>query len=300
MKKEFKFPSGIEFLSSGDGYVVKYIKDKKLKSELDIWGIAYALSNKRDNDDYDIEINIVLPSDFTEQDKCSLYLRHYFLKDVLSNVKISIDGGREYIKKAEEIISWIQGGEYITYSNDKKGPKFESRGTKNKLESQVEEMITLNNSAESPFGVFQEKKRQWPANIFKKTISTDSRKTRRRWIDMVAVDGKNRLSALEIKSGDNLPLDLFVQNFDYMIYLHLFKGQILKDFFETKTVAKQIAGYFIVEKMHPLLTEIIFKYLKNSDIFNFEEIRYSCIRNDDALEGLKIEFTSTIGSTAPA
>lgn len=292
-----KFPSGISFQKeSPRRYTVRY-KSAKGKKELDIWGIAHALHDSNISENDEIEINIVLPQDYGEIDKSSLYLRHYFLRNVLPKVNVHINGSHDFLKTANAIIGKIESGDYITYRNDRRGPNLETRGTKDKPESKVEEMIS--NGALSH--IFVDAKRQWPANIFNQVITDrdESRITRRRWIDMVAIDGSDRLSGIEIKTGANLPLDLFVQNFDYMIYLHLFKKHILTNFFLDKlpgSLERPVCGYFVTERNHPLLADYIFPRIHNTALFNFMHIKYECIRNaSHALQTINVISTETIG-----
>ena len=97
--------------------------------------------------------------------------------------------------------------------------------------------------------------RQFPANIFKETISEKTRITRKFWIDILSVNKFNQLSVIELKAGSNCPLDILIQAIDYGIYCRLFKEHLAKHFFEDcdpeKIVESKVAIYCVAEKFHP-------------------------------------------------
>lgn len=267
------FPTSIEFKKSCDGLFVKYKNDTKY--EIDIWSIAYLLYPENKCSLSNPLIDISLPKYYPEQKYLSLALRLYFLSNILNEITIKINGTNSYIDLVKTVIQKINNGEYITYNNDEMGSKLEKRGTKSEKESKIEEDLKNNKL----WGrMVLPPKRQWPANIFESKIKACNRRTRKRWIDMVGIDTKYRLSAIEIKAGTNLPLDLFVQNFDYMVYLHLFKKHIINNFFNRKfyqrTIEQPVCGYFVAEKLHPLLENHVLKCLKDTDKFVFIFLHY--------------------------
>jgi hypothetical protein len=135
-------------------------------------------------------------------------------------------------------------------------PTLNNRGTKDKPESLIEKELSDNLSkhiSDFPAGV--KVIRQFPANIFEKSISKESRITDKLLIDMVSVNNTGELSPIELKVGGNIPLDLFAQGLDYGIYCHLFKKHIGNNWFKEHVSIAQnkVTIYYVGENFHPAL-----------------------------------------------
>lgn len=280
---EYRFPTSIEFDLVGKELRVNYKSGRPSEPEIDIWAIAYALFGQKVSKPIDT-INIKI-SDNKKQYYNSLVLRLYFWKEIIHGMRFKINDSDQYLYDAKNIINSIinKTSDYLTYDENIK-IKLGKRNTKIKRtsESSVEKTLSDNKL----WDIMQDKpKRQWPANIFKGEISKESMMMRKRWIDMVGIDKDFSLSAIEIKAGNNLPLDLFAQNFDYMIYLHLFKEHILNKFFAkhtSKALAKPICGYFVAERFHPLLKKLLPFIKTETKLFIFKFLEYDSKDRDVA------------------
>ena len=262
-RKVYPNPSQLNFSSDGDRLCVRASGDTKYNP--DLWGIKHLFDKRLHSNNAEICVNGTISN--------SLALRMYFLRYLFPDVKFHDDYGNKFSADAAEIIS-NAGSKYITYSSD--GHLFDDRGTKDKLESLIENELVGNLSRYvSDFVDGAKVIRQFPANIFRDCISENSRVTDKLWIDMVGVNQAGELSPIELKVGGNIPLDLFAQGLDYGIYCHLFKKHIKDHWFKDCTVPtkNKITIYYIGEEFHPALVgrgeeKGIISLIKRNELFN--------------------------------
>ena len=262
-----QYPSSLKFSKVENGIKMKRIKEGKYSP--DIWAMSYSL-NEGLCEGKDIISVYVNPKDTTE------ILRTYFLPQVFRGFQFLPDIN----KKAEGIIDKVMNKEFVTYEHDY---KFKVRGTKNKQESLLERYI-FNNLSRCFGKEFKNNKiglRQFPANIFSKIIKKSSRKGRKFWIDILTVNSLNHLSVIELKAGQNAPLDLFIQSIDYGIFAHLFKEHISDyPFIKNKRIlSNKVAIYLVAEKFHPAITggvkiKGITSRLKTNELFDIHLIQF--------------------------
>lgn len=211
----------------------------------DIWAIKFLFDKGMGNISSRVFISGVISK--------TMALRMYYLKNLFPNIEFHDTEGDSYVKNAEEIIKNV-GQKYVTYTS--RDYPLDDRGTKDKLESQIEKELTDNLSKYIvDFSAEVKVVRQFPANIFKNTINEKARLTDKLWIDMVSVNKAQELSPIELKVGGNIPLDLFAQGLDYGIYCHLFKRHIKENWFNGYNDANtnKITIYYIGEDFHPAL-----------------------------------------------
>ncbi len=226
----------------------------------------------------------------------TMALRMYFLKDLFPDIEFHDAYGDKYIVEAEEIINNIDAKKYITYNS--KGHPFDHRGTKENLESIVERELAFHLSTYVPgFPAGAKVIRQFPANIFKHSISEESRITDKLWIDMVSVNDAGELSPIELKVGGNIPLDLFAQGLDYGIYCHLFKKHIGDNWFNGhRSIAQnKVTIYYVGEKFHPALVgrdeeKGIVSLIISNKRFNIVFVKIAVDKNDQRIIGKKVIF----------
>jgi hypothetical protein len=237
------YPSKLQFNLKGGTLFVSSAGETKYNP--DIWGIKYLF----DKDMGSVPVKVCINGEISK----TMALRMYFLKDLFPNIEFHDAKGDKYIADAEEIINNI-GTKYITYKLS--DCAFDNRGTKDKPESLIEKELSDNLSkhiSDFPAGV--KVIRQFPANIFEKSISKESRITDKLLIDMVSVNNTGELSPIELKVGGNIPLDLFAQGLDYGIYCHLFKKHIGNNWFKEHVSIAQnkVTIYYVGENFHPAL-----------------------------------------------
>ena len=236
-----KYPSAIKFAENKDGIKVGYKKDSKYN--LDIWAISYILNKNifKNNSIKTIQLDSI---------DGTMILRIYFLQKLFRGFKFLPDVN----VKAEDILEKIKKKKYITYPHDYKFPK---RGTKNEQESMPEAGIFKNLSKcfNDEFKKDEHGLRQFPANIFEGKVEKTKRISRKFWIDILTVNKNNQLSVIELKVGNNAPLDLFIQAIDYGVFAYLFREHISKyPFINNKRITnRKVAIYIVAEKFHPAI-----------------------------------------------
>jgi len=264
------YPSTLSFDPKGDTLNVQF--SEKTKYCPDLWSIKYLFDKGRGNTPTKVCIDGAISN--------SMALRMYYLKGLFPDVEFHDAKGDKYIACADEIIRNV-GTKYITYKS--KDHPLEGRGTKEKLESQIEDELARNLSKHIPdFSIGAPVKRQFPANVFENTISKESRVTDKLWIDMVSVNSAQELSPIELKVGGNIPLDLFAQGLDYGIYCHLFRQHIMDQWFHGHTGTKQdkVTIYYVGEEFHPALVgrdeeKGIDSLIRKNDLFNIVFVKIS-------------------------
>lgn len=250
------------------------------KYKPDIWGIKYLFDNGIDN----VSARIYINSEISK----TMALRMYFLKELFPNIEFHDAYGDKYIVEAEEIISNIDAQKYITYTSKY---QFDDRGTKEKPESLIEKEVADNLSQYiSDFPAGAKVIRQFPANIFEHSISGNSRRTDKLWIDMVSVNDKGELSPIELKVGGNIPLDLFAQGLDYGIYCHLFKKHIGDNWFNGNSgiAENKVTIYYVGENFHPALVgrdgeKGIVSLITSSKRFNIVFVKIAVNKNGQSI-----------------
>ena len=248
----------------------------------DLWSIKYLFDKGMDN----VPVKVCINGEISK----TMALRMYFLKDLFPNIEFHDANDDRYIADAKEIISNI-GTKYVTY-NSKNHP-LGDRGTKDKSESLIEKELADNLSEyifDFPAGA--KVIRQFPANIFRNSISEKTRVTDKLWIDMVSVNEAGELSPIELKVGGNIPLDLFAQGLNYGIYCHLFKKHIGENWFDGDGRIAQggVTIYYVGEKFHPALVgrdeeKGIISLIKKSTFFNIVFIKITMDKNDHSIIG---------------
>lgn len=267
-----KYPSAIDFIIEKNRINASYNRESNYN--LDIWALSRALNP---------ETGVVSGSTTIELDMmdATMALRTYFLHHIFKGVQFLPDA----TLRAEAIIKTINEKKYVTYPHNY---RFSLRGTKNKTESKVEE-YAFNNLAASFNGEFRASKcglRQFPANIFSRPISEETRLGRKFWIDILTVNKSGQLSVIELKAGHNAPLDLLIQAIDYGIFAHLFKKHISEYRFidDKNIVQKKVAVYLIAENFHPAIignneTRGVISLINKNDFFDVHLIRFKWARN---------------------
>lgn len=253
-KGNMKYPSTIHFEPTDDGILAKYKQDiakrKIPKYNLGVWAISYLLNEGLYRDD---RANVM----YLDIIDVTMALRLSFLSKAALFKNIEFEGHHldTAIEKADDILNNIGASKkYITYGKEY---DFSKRGTKKKAESLLEKDICDNistlfgNEFLAPAPLI----RQFPANIFKRVISKDTRVTRKFWIDALTVNSFSQLSVIELKAGGNAPLDLLIQAIDYGIVCHLFKSHYADCWFSEMGGVNQnkIAIYCVAEKFHPAI-----------------------------------------------
>lgn len=237
------YPSKVSFDLSGR--TLSMGSTGKTQYNPDIWAIKYLFDKNMGNVPSRVYINGAISK--------TMALRMYYLKNLFPNIEFHDNEGDSYVNNAEEIIKNV-GQKYVTYTSS--NHPLDNRGTKDKLESQIEKELTDNLSKFIvDFSAKVKVVRQFPANIFRNTINEKNRITDKLWIDMVSVNKAQELSPVELKVGGNIPLDLFAQGLDYGIYCHLFKRHIKENWFNVSNDSKpsKITIYYIGEDFHPAL-----------------------------------------------
>ncbi len=236
----------------------------------DLWGIKYLFDKGIHGNNADICVSGTISN--------SLALRMYFLRYLFPGFNFHDDYEDRFHTDAEEIIR-NAGSRYVTYSSE--GHLFDDRGTKEKLESLIEnELAGAISQYVSDFADGTKVIRQFPANIFRDRISENSRVTDKLWIDMVAVNQAGELSSIELKVGGNIPLDLFAQGLDYGIYCHLFKSHIRDNWFKdcADSAKNKVTIYYVGEEFHPALVgrgkeKGIASLIRENEFFNIVFIK---------------------------
>ncbi len=275
-----QYPSSLQFTKTKNGIRVEHIKDSKYNSE--IWAMSYLMNEGMAQDGVvnTIKVNVKEPSKI---------LRLYFLPKIFSGFNFSPD----VTTRAEEIIIKIKKKEYITYGHDY---TFKDRGTKDKLESLLEEYIfnNLSGCLCKEFKVNGIGIRQFPANFFDGVIEESTRIGKKFWVDILTVNELNQLSVIELKSGPNVPLDLFIQAIDYGIFAHLFKEHIADyPFIRNKDIlANKVAIYLVAERFHPAIigdekTSGVVSRLKDNELFDIHLMQFE-------KEGCKVKHSKEI------
>lgn len=260
-KKEY--PSRLKFGPLCANLCVSF--DGKTKYNPDLWSIKYLF----DQGFGDSPSEVCISGQISNR----MALRMYYLRYLFPLVKFHDDQSDKYIEVAEEIIENI-GEKYITYKAS--DCPFDDRGTKDKLESKTEKEIASDLSKYIPdFTSGAKAIRQFPANIFQKPISDATRITDKLWIDMVSVNNARELSPIELKVGNNIPLDLFAQGLDYGIYCYLFKRHIKENWFGALNSSphEKVTIYYVGEKFHPALIgrggeNGIISLIRKNELFN--------------------------------
>lgn len=261
--------------------------DPETQYNPDLWSIKYLFDKDMGNAPIKVCINGKISN--------TLALRMHFLKDLFPNIEFHDANDDSYITDAKEIISNI-GTKYVTY--DSKDHPLNNRGIKEKLESIIENELAKNLSRYiSDFSAGVKVIRQFPANIFEKSICRDSRITDKLWIDMVSVNNAGELSPIELKVGDNIPLDLFAQGLDYGIYCHLFKKHIGNNWFNgyNSIAQNKITIYYVGEKFHPALIgrdeeKGIISLIKKSPLFNIVLVEITVNKSEHAVTDSEVIF----------
>ena len=264
------YPSALIFDPKGDTLNVRFPKDTKYCP--DLWSIKYLFDQGRGNTLTKVCIEGAISK--------TMALRMHHLEHLFPNVEFHDARHDKYIQDAEEIIRNV-GTKYIAYKASDHA--LDDRGTKEKLESQIENELANNLSKHIfDFSTGAPVKRQFPANIFEKTINKNNRRTDKLWIDMVSVNSTQELSPIELKVGGNIPLDLFAQGLDYGIYCYLFRQHIKDQWFPEYSVTKQdkVAIYYVGEEFHPALVgrdgeKGINSLIRKNKLFNIVFVKIS-------------------------
>ena len=284
-KKVYPDESKLRFELKGNTLSVYFAN--KTQYSPDLWSIKYLF----DKDMGSVPVKVCINSKISK----TMALRMYFLKDLFPNIEFHDADGDKYITDAKEIISNI-GTKYVTY-NSKDHP-LDNRGTKDKPESLIERELADNPSRYiSDFPAGAKVIRQFPANIFEDSISEDSRRTGKLWIDMISVNNAGELSPIELKVGGNIPLDLFAQGLDYGIYCHLFKEHIGNNWFEVHNGIAQnkVTIYYVGEEFHPALVgrneaKGIVSLIKKDTPFNIVFVKITVDKNDRRITSTEVLF----------
>lgn len=257
------YPSALKFAIKNSTLHILF--SPQIKYNPDLWGIKYLFDKDLHRNNAEICVSGAIPN--------SLALRMYFLRSLFPDIRFHDDYKDKFSADAREIINNV-GSKYITYSSDEH--LFDDRGTKDKLESLIENKLAGGLSRHvSDFADGAKVIRQFPANIFKNPISENSRVTDKLWIDMVAINQAGELSPIELKVGGNIPLDLFAQGLDYGIYCHLFKIHIRDNWFKdcADPAKNKVTIYYVGEEFHPALVgrgkeKGIISLIRKNEFFN--------------------------------
>lgn len=279
------YPSKLGFALK-DGTLSVY-SASETQYNLDLWSIKFLFDNHRGSEPFRVCINDTISK--------TMALRMYFLKYLFPYSEFHDANGDKYITDAEEIISNI-GIKYVTYKSSDYA--FDNRGTKEKLESQIEGILADNLSPYVPdFSARAKVIRQFPANIFKNTITEENRISDKLWIDMVSVNDAGELSPIELKVGGNIPLDLFAQGLDYGIYCHLFKEHIGNNWFKRhgSIAQNKVTIYYVGEKFHPALVgrdeeKGIVSLIRKNKLFDIVFVKIAVDKNGPRITGTEVIF----------
>lgn len=279
-RKIYPSLSQLNFCSDGGRLCVRASGNTKYNP--DLWGIKYLFDKGLCGNNAEICVNGTISN--------SLALRIYFLRYLFPDIRFHDDYGDKFSADAEEIIK-NAGSKYITYSSD--GHLFDDRGTKDKLESLIENKLAGNISRYvSDFSDGARVIRQFPANIFKNSISENSRVTDKLWIDMIAINRVGELSPIELKVGGNIPLDLFAQGLDYGIYCHLFKRHIRDNWFKdcADPAKNKVTIYYVGEEFHPALVgrgkeKGIVSLIRENEFFNIVFVKVCVDKKKQCITG---------------
>ena len=263
---------------------MKRIKDGKYYSP-DIWAISYLLNEEVS---WECTVRTIELDKRLDEIKPTEILRLYFLPKIFVGFSFLPD----VRDKAKEIIGKIKNKEYVTYKHD---CSLRKRGTKNKIESKIEEDLFNNLSLrlQEYFDADGIGMRQFPANFFNGSIREKDRVGEKFWIDILSVNKSNQLSVIELKADRNTPLDLFIQAIDYGIFAYLFRDSIADyPFINNKKLVKKVSVYLIAEKFHPAIVgdekiRGVCSCLRNNDFFDIHLIQFE-------KEGNKIENSKEI------
>jgi len=241
---KYQYPSEINFKKETGGISACYKDGSKIKYNLDIWAINYLLNEGLYQDNRDNIVHLHA-TDTTMALRLCLLQKFQLFKNIVFDV-----ANAGYFKETIEDILNDNSKKYITYSTD-----FLPRGKKRTQEALIEQHLSedLSRLSEKEFTKSKKSITQFPANIFKVKISEENRVTRKFWIDILSVNNSKQLSVIELKAGENCPLDILIQAIDYGIYCHLFKKHIADCFFNNvpSLDKNKIAIYCVAEKFHP-------------------------------------------------
>lgn len=256
-----QYPTELSFnLKNSTTLEITFSSTKKYNP--DLWGIKYLF----DRETIKGNRNITLLGEISN----TMALRMYFLKSLFPNFVFDTRS-QNFSQIAEEIIKNINEHRYLTYDSNN---KFDNRGTKDKPESKIEEQLAGNLSQYiSDFTNEIRVIRQFPPNIFKDQISDINRVTDKLWIDMLSINKEGSLSPIELKVGDNIPLDLFAQGLDYGVYCYLFNKHINDNWFKFKNINNAVTIYYVGENFHPALVgrgeeKGIISLIKKNELIN--------------------------------
>lgn len=248
------FPRNLRFdVSTTPGALrVSYVKppvDVKdeaavLKDPLDLWGVAWLLHHEGAGQVVDVRP----PRGLSRARWRTLILRMEAMGQCFPGIEFRVDGTTRFLQEAAEIRADLKSGLLFTY--DRSNFHRAGAGTKGTPESVVEAWI-FDHAKKFLHGTFPHGlRRQFPANIFKTSLAEPNRATAKQWIDLIGVDVEGRLSAIELKVGENLPLDLLAQGLDYAVYCHVLRRHLQWNWFPEAT-SERVALYLVADAFHP-------------------------------------------------
>jgi hypothetical protein len=249
-------PSNIRFDALGSPGVLKvsYVQPPAtprdeaavLQDPLDLWGVSWILNNDMPQRVVDVRP----PRGLSRAQLRTLAMRLVVLQDSMTGFEFRLDGSARYVQEAAEIRGDIKSGLLFTY--DRANLHRGAAGTKPAPEAAIETWVG-EHAKKFLQGAFPHRLvRQFPAGVFKTSLAERNRATSKLWIDMVGVDKEGRLSAIELKIGEELSLDRFGKGIDGAVFCHLFQKYMQRSWFPDVT-SDRIALYLLAEKFHPAL-----------------------------------------------
>ena len=217
-----------------------------LKNPLDVWGAVWILHHEEAPRVLDIRP----PRALSRARLRTLVLRVATLQESLTGIEFRVDGTSRYLQEAAEIRGDIRSGLLLTFdrSNLHRGAATGRTTPEDGAQAHVVE-----HGKKFLLGTFPHRfLRQFPAQVFKMSLSEPNRATTKFWIDLVSADKEGRLSAIAMKVGDPLSMDAFAAGLDGAIFCREFRSHLVRNWMPEAT-SERIALYLVADRFHPAL-----------------------------------------------
>ena len=227
------------------------VKDEArvLADPLDLWGVAWILNHA---DHAGRVVDVRPPRALSRARLRSLALRLSALQGLLEGFEFRLDGTDRWAVEEAEIRRNIKNGLFVTW--DRSNVHRDERSSRASPEAILEKWIP-EHAKKFLHGAFPHGlRRQFPASVFKGSLSEPNRALSRLWIDLLGPDSQNRLAAITLKVGEPLSLGELAEGLDHAIYCKAFLKHLVRNWYPEAT-SERIALYLVADRFHPGLLQ---------------------------------------------